>query len=348
MNCEETQPLLSAYLDGQVDETQRRTVEAHLSTCAHCRADAAALRQTIASIGSLSSVEPPPGFSQRVMAQVREEARRPSLWRSLFFPLWAKIPVHAAAALVIGGLAVYLYQTNDAARTVPTLTGKVELDRMAEKLAAPPSPEQAPARSDAYLQDKTAQPEAQEAEAPASLPESGAVGLAKKKESTLEERERKVPPLTFSKSVAGRRVPDLPPDQLAMAKKAPDNFTLIASLLKAPNEPQPYTEIIMTAKSSNVDDASKQLGELAGRLGGALEPVNRQAISNQKLELLPNALHTAGYADAYSTWLIIPHLRYPQFKTELITLGTINWLIDPAIAQERYRIKVILLIPKSP
>ncbi len=113
MNCEETQPLLSAYLDGQVDETQRRTVEAHLSTCAHCRADAAALRQTIASIGSLSSVEPPPGFSQRVMAQVREEAReRPSFWRSLFFPLWAKVPLQAATVLLIGGLAVYLYQAS--------------------------------------------------------------------------------------------------------------------------------------------------------------------------------------------------------------------------------------------
>jgi hypothetical protein len=46
------------------------------------------------------------------MARVREETQRPSLWQRLLFPLKIKIPVHAMAILLVGGLAVYLYQVN--------------------------------------------------------------------------------------------------------------------------------------------------------------------------------------------------------------------------------------------
>jgi len=136
MNCEESQPLLSAYLDGQLDEAQRRAVEAHLASCARCRADEAALGRVVASVARLPAVEPPPGFSQRVMAHVREEAHRPALWRSLFLPAWPKIPLHVAGALLLGGLAVYLFQASQPLEPVSPAPGSVaESDTFSEREA---------------------------------------------------------------------------------------------------------------------------------------------------------------------------------------------------------------------
>jgi hypothetical protein len=155
MNCDEVQAQLSAYLDGRLDETHRRAVESHLASCSHCRAEAAALRRTIESVSALPPVEPPPGFSQRVMAQVREEAR-PSVPRKSFvfslWPFWARIPLQAAAVLVIAGLAVYLYELD---RPAPLLQAPAEapsthdegvrLDR--DQLASPEAATPAPARN---------------------------------------------------------------------------------------------------------------------------------------------------------------------------------------------------------
>ncbi len=112
--CEEIQAWLSDYLEGTLESGRHRAVEDHLYLCPNCLAVADDLAESIKSVASLPSVDPPPGFTQRVMTQVREEAARPSLWERIFQPFSIKIPIHATAVVLVGIFAVYLYQKSEA------------------------------------------------------------------------------------------------------------------------------------------------------------------------------------------------------------------------------------------
>ena len=45
MKCEAARPLLESYLDGELDRAAVDELESHLSTCAACRAELAALER---------------------------------------------------------------------------------------------------------------------------------------------------------------------------------------------------------------------------------------------------------------------------------------------------------------
>ncbi len=111
--CEEIQAWLSDYLDGTLESGRHRAVEDHLYLCPNCQAVVDDLAESIKSVASLPSVDPPPEFTQKVMAQVREEAAGPSVWERIFQPFSIKIPVHATAVVLVGVLAVYLYQKSE-------------------------------------------------------------------------------------------------------------------------------------------------------------------------------------------------------------------------------------------
>lgn len=94
MNCKELEPLLSPYLDGELDATQRRSVDEHLKDCPACR-------QQLADYQSLSSMLEQPGLryaasdtlKQRIRNKLKEadaQERRPA------WPRWA-----AAAAIAV-------------------------------------------------------------------------------------------------------------------------------------------------------------------------------------------------------------------------------------------------------
>ncbi len=112
MNCEQVRARLSEYLEKLLDHEIHEAVESHLSSCSRCQGEAESLAKGIRSVADLPSVEPPLGFSQKVMAHIREEAERPRLWHRLFMPIGVKIPIHATALLLVGGFAVYIYQTS--------------------------------------------------------------------------------------------------------------------------------------------------------------------------------------------------------------------------------------------
>jgi anti-sigma factor RsiW len=53
MNCKEVKPELVAHLDGELQDSIRSEVEAHLESCAACRAEREALASTLKSVESL-------------------------------------------------------------------------------------------------------------------------------------------------------------------------------------------------------------------------------------------------------------------------------------------------------
>ena len=110
MKCEEVQEQLSEYLDTLQGGAAARGLETHLAGCAHCAEALDDLAECRRLIAALPQVEPPLGFTARVMAHVREFPARPNWRQRLFSPLSIKLPIQATAIVAIGVLSVYLLQ----------------------------------------------------------------------------------------------------------------------------------------------------------------------------------------------------------------------------------------------
>lgn len=110
MNCAEVQRYLSDFLDKSLDNERVRAIEDHLAACSWCSEEMASLAECRRLVFGLPAVELPVGFTNRVMARVREAANPPNLWERLFLPLRIKIPLQATAVVLIAVLVVYIYQ----------------------------------------------------------------------------------------------------------------------------------------------------------------------------------------------------------------------------------------------
>jgi hypothetical protein len=110
MNCEEVQKYLSDFLDEGLDIEHSREVSDHLANCPLCSKEMASLAECQRFVAGLPVIEPPVGFTTRVMAEVHEAANTPTLWERLFQPLRTKIPLQTTAAVLIAVLAAYIYQ----------------------------------------------------------------------------------------------------------------------------------------------------------------------------------------------------------------------------------------------
>ena len=111
MNCEEVQKQLSDLLDKSLDVERVQEIQEHLVACSVCTAEMASLTEYQDLMSSLPIIEPPMGFTARVMAEVREAGHSPSLWeRWWFLPLQIKVPLQATAVVLIAVLAAYIYQ----------------------------------------------------------------------------------------------------------------------------------------------------------------------------------------------------------------------------------------------
>jgi hypothetical protein len=139
VTCHDARPQLSALLDDALSVAEHQALEAHLAGCAECRRELEQLRGTVALLGRLPPAHAPAGFVDRVM----DAAYRPPWWRrmldTLFRPLRVKLPLEAAAALLVGVSALYVYQhapeVQDLARQESPVPGP----------ASPAAPSQPPA-----------------------------------------------------------------------------------------------------------------------------------------------------------------------------------------------------------
>jgi anti-sigma factor RsiW len=87
--CSEVKELLSAFLDGELEEAPRRGVAAHLKGCAACRREMQLLASLDEALGRLSAPAAP-DVAGRVLARLHR--RRRAWWQNLAL----------AASLVLG------------------------------------------------------------------------------------------------------------------------------------------------------------------------------------------------------------------------------------------------------
>ncbi len=141
--------LLSAYMDDAVTPAERQGIEEHLESCADCRAELAELKQTVLRIRGFGEEEPPPWMTQKIMVRVRETggARR-GFFHWLLYPLRIKLPIEAAALVVIAATGYMLYRTA-APQLAQVVTQAPELHGSEASSPPPAAPSGKPAVRDA-------------------------------------------------------------------------------------------------------------------------------------------------------------------------------------------------------
>jgi len=78
MECETARELLGNYIDQDLTETLRGTVDEHVATCAQCKVDLTTLQQAISSLTGTKTIETPsPWFAERLLHRLAQESDTP-------------------------------------------------------------------------------------------------------------------------------------------------------------------------------------------------------------------------------------------------------------------------------
>jgi hypothetical protein len=150
MLCKDIEHKLSAYLEDALSPQEKTLIEEHLASCPQCSKSIESLKKTEKLVREMEEVEPPPWFTQRVMARVRGEAKqKEGFFRKLFYPLHVKIPIQALTAVLIAVLAVQIYRVGEPEMKVIVAPPATVFESGKEHAPSAPqkSPEFAPAPS---------------------------------------------------------------------------------------------------------------------------------------------------------------------------------------------------------
>jgi predicted anti-sigma-YlaC factor YlaD len=100
--CKNTEMMIQEYLDGRLSDRERRSLEAHLSTCPSCRADMEAFAVLVTGLENMPLEEPSTGFNAAVLGRIA-------------FPRPEAVPVRRGLSRlrlgILGGVAVTVFST---------------------------------------------------------------------------------------------------------------------------------------------------------------------------------------------------------------------------------------------
>ncbi len=357
MTCDETRDTLSAYLDEALAPDERSLVDAHLAGCAECRRELDALRETVALLQRVEPARAPVGFVDRVVA-----AARPRPWYrraadAVLLPRSVKLPLEATAVVMVGLLAVYLFERSPelqrAAREVapsqeaaaPAKEKPVEL--LADKARPAPAPStptpfEAPARG-AAERDRPDAPRSQEMNpqitasppavsvpaapaAPAPSPGLSAPSAASPPPMAVplpEVKAQAKKEAAPSENVAGAVRSEAESRPRVLSPSASGD-----SARAAPSSPRPVAkrvlppaDVVARVAVKDRDAAERELAALIARLGGSVTQHRRED-------------------EATVVEAVIPQPRYAEFSESVARIGA--WQVEAERPDLPAQIHVIL------
>jgi RNA polymerase sigma-70 factor (ECF subfamily) len=237
MTCPEVRDRLSAWLDEDLPPAERREVEAHLSGCAPCRQEGERLRRTVALLAGLGRPRAPAGFVDRVLERVEPAPWYRRLARGLFVPVPVKVPLQAAAAVLVAIMAVLVYERTPELSRPPVVPAPVPAARPAEPPAA--VEEKARDRGQEFRKERA------DAERPVRRAETPAVAAAPAESRAQPEAARE----------AGKR---------AAAPASPP------AVLPAPEPSAPLGDVRGRLGARDTGGPEQELAAVVARLGGSL------------------------------------------------------------------------------
>jgi Putative zinc-finger len=109
VSCQQVRELFTARADDALGDDERARLDAHLATCADCAREWEGFERTVGLLRAVAPARAPAGFVDRVLAA------RPRPWydrlvRGLLVPWPVKLPVEAAAIVLVAGLAALVFQ----------------------------------------------------------------------------------------------------------------------------------------------------------------------------------------------------------------------------------------------
>jgi hypothetical protein len=349
MTCDETRDALSAYLDEALAPDERALVDAHLEGCVACRRELEALRGTVALLQRVEPARAPVGFVDRVMA-----AARPRPWYrraadAVLLPLSVKLPLEVTAMVMVGLLAVYLFERNPelrqatrevAPRQEPAAPAKERpAEQLADKTPAPPVPytppsSEAPARApgerdraDASRSQEvnpqvTAPPPVVGSAAPPAVPAPPAVSapppIAPSPPEAKPQAKSEAAP---SENVAGAARPEAESRQRGLPPSADSARAAPSSTRLAAKRTLPPADVVARVAVKDRDAAERELAALIGRLGGSVTQRRRED-------------------ETTVVEAVIPQPRYAEFAESVGRIG--SWRVEAERPDLPAQIHVIL------
>ena len=110
MTCADLRDRFSARVDEALTAEERAAFDAHLGTCADCRREWRRFELTVGLVRGVEAARAPAGFVDRVLAAARPHPWYRRLLRELFVPWPVKLPLEAAAVVLVAGLAIVIFQ----------------------------------------------------------------------------------------------------------------------------------------------------------------------------------------------------------------------------------------------
>jgi hypothetical protein len=127
VKCSEVSPLLSEYVDDQLDAATRGLVEEHVASCEDCTAKLRFLQAFLEAMAGMEKVSAPPDFLAAVHARIEGASAFNRFKKWLFCPLRIKLPMELAGIALATLLLVFAYQgpKQKEARSLPGMSGGV-------------------------------------------------------------------------------------------------------------------------------------------------------------------------------------------------------------------------------
>ena len=83
-SCEQTEARLSDYLDGLLDESDRRAFNKHVNTCERCTLLVSGVAHLLGGLYAMDQVEPPPRLVYNILDQTLGQRKAAKGWPSAF------------------------------------------------------------------------------------------------------------------------------------------------------------------------------------------------------------------------------------------------------------------------
>jgi hypothetical protein len=343
MTCAEARELLSAAVDDALGADERERLDVHLAACADCRRERERVRDTVALLHGVEPARAPAGFVDRVL-----DAARPAPWprrllRALFLPWPVKLPLEAAATVLVAVGVVYLYQATPelqrAARLEPPSPATVEAPRG----AAPESREISRATPAESPGESAREALGAKKDAPTSAGRADdrepPTGLRDAPSERDQRGDRRPPPPAEpapSADIAAKSKSEAPPARVERAPEirerssrpapaAPESEPPVAGALQRRQPPAAFVppDVSGALAVSDREAAMRALADLVTRLGGA---------EDRRLTT----------PDAAVVELSIPRDAYPELARQLRQLG--RWQPAREATELPARVRVVVRI----
>jgi len=373
MTCHDAREQFSALVDDALAPGERAAAEAHLATCAECRRELQRFRDTVAIVRAVGPLRAPAGFVDRVL-----EAARPVPWyrrvvRSLFLPWPIKLPIEAAAIVLVGIGVALVYRATPVQRFSPVESLAPPMRDRFEG-AVPPGSAPGPAReaelareysarrelpsgtreldktgemnkakdhAEASAKSRDAKEAADPSKAPAQAPPAVAAPPADAvQQSATLSRDRDAQKTQERREKLEAQLADKGDAARAEAERAPSAGT--EYLQRAPTLAAPRSQVDAAGAkpaSPSITGSAFAPPAVSGRLTVADREAALRGVAELATRLGAETYRTdSAAAEDQLVELMMPREVYPEFIRELARLGRWQPINEPAELPARVRV----------